>query len=74
MKYFLLTLILILSSCSLDKNSTYWNEDQIKKSLEKKNLSFISNKTSDFKKMTFDEFNLYLKNYTNKAEYPDINE
>jgi hypothetical protein len=74
MKYFLLTLILILSSCSLDKNSTYWNEDQIKKSLEKKNLSFISNKTSDFKKMTFDEFNLYLKNYTNKADYPDINE
>jgi len=74
MKYFLLTLILISSSCSLDKNSTYWNEDQIKKSLEKKNLSFISNKTSDFKKMTFDEFNLYLKNYTNKADYPDINE
>ena len=58
----------------MDKNSTYWNEDQIKKSLEKKNLSFISNKTSDFKKMTFDEFNLYLKNYTNKADYPDINE
>ena len=73
MKYFLLPLILILSSCSLDKNSNYWNEDTIRKAGESKKLSMISNKTSDFKKMTFDEFNLYLKDYTNKSDYPDIN-
>jgi hypothetical protein len=23
--------------------------------------------------MTFDEFNLFLKDYSNNAEYPDIN-
>ena len=72
MKYFIL--LLILSACSLDKNSTYWNEDPIKKSLIKENLSMILNKTGDLKNMTFDEFNLFLKDYSNKADYPDINE
>ena len=74
MKYFLLPLILILTSCSLDKNSIYWNEDPIKKSVEGKKLSKILKKTGgDYKTMTFDEFNLFLKDYSNKAKYPDIN-
>ena len=73
MKYFLLPLILILASCSLDKNTAYWNEDPLKKSLENKKLSKIILKTSDFKTMTFEEFNIFLKNYSDKADYPDIN-
>ena len=74
MKYFLLSLILVLSACSLDKNSSFWNEDPIKKSLESKKLFKVLKKTTDFKKMTFDEFDLFLKDYSNKADYPDINE
>jgi hypothetical protein len=73
MKFFILSLIIILSSCSLDKNSTYWNNGTVKKSIETKKLSKILKETTDFKTMTFDEFNLFLKNYSNKAEYPDIN-
>ena len=73
MKYFLLPFILILTSCSLDKNSTYWNENPINKSAEDKKLPKILKKTVDFKKMTFDEFNLFLKSYSDKADYPDIN-
>ena len=73
MKYVLLPLILILTSCSLNKNSTYWNEDPLKKSEENKKLSKISQKTFDFKTMTFEEFNIFLKNYSDKADYPDIN-
>ena len=73
MKYFFLSLILILSSCSLNKDSTYWNEDPMKKSIEDKKLSKILKKTSDYKTMTFDEFNLFLKNYSANADYPDIN-
>ena len=73
MKYFILTLILILPACSLDKNSTYWNDNSLKKSIESEKLSKILNKTKDFKKMTFDEFNLFLKDYSNNSEYPDIN-
>ena len=73
MKHLILPLLLILTSCSLDKNSAYWNEDQIKKSIENEKLSKILNNTDDFKKMTFDEFNLFLKEYSENSDYPDIN-
>ena len=45
----------------------------MKKSIEDKKLSKILKKTSDYKTMTFDEFNLFLKNYSANADYPDIN-
>ena len=73
MKYLFLSLIFILTSCSLSKDSAYWNEDPIKKSVENKKLSKILKKTGDYKSMTFDEFNLFLKDYSDNAEYPDIN-
>ena len=73
MKYLFLSLILFLASCSLSKDSAYWNEDPLKKSVENKKLSKILKKTGDYKFMTFDEFNLFLKDYSDNAEYPDIN-
>ena len=74
MKYLFLSLILLLTSCSLSKDSAYWNEDLIKKSSEDKKLSKILKKNGDYKSMTFDECNLFLKDYSNNAEYPDINQ
>ena len=73
MKYFILVLIIFFTSCSLDKNSAYWNEHSIKKPADVKKLSKILNKSKDFKAMTFEEFNLFLKDYSDKAEFPDIN-
>jgi hypothetical protein len=73
LKYLFLSLILFLTSCSLSKDSAYWNEDPIKKSVEDKKLSKILKNTDDYKSMTFDEFNLFLKDYSDNAEYPDIN-
>jgi hypothetical protein len=70
-KYFIL--LLILSSCSFDKNSAYWNEDNKKKSVDSKEIIKILEKKTDFKTMTFDEFNLFLKDYSDKADFPDIN-
>ena len=74
MKYLFLSLILLLTSCSLSKDSAYWNEDPKNKLVDDKKLSKILNKTGDYKSMTFDEFNLFLKDYSNNAEYPDINQ
>ena len=74
MRYLFLPLILFLASCSLNKDSAYWNEDPIKKSAEDKQLSEILMKTGDYKSMTFVEFNLFLKDYSKNAEYPDINQ
>ncbi len=70
MKYFILTLILLLASCSLNKNVTYWNEDPIKNSLEKKKLSKILQKPFALKTITFEEFTIFLKDYSNKKNYP----
>ncbi len=74
MKYLFLSLIVFLTSCSLNKESINWNEDSIKKSTDEKKLSKILKKTGDYKSMTFDEFNLFLKDYSKNAEYPDINQ
>ncbi|MDA7445567.1 hypothetical protein N8799_01955 [Candidatus Pelagibacter ubique] len=74
MKYLFLSLIVFLTSCSSNKESTYWNEDPIKKSNDDKKLSQILKKTGDYKSMTFDEFNLFLKDYSENAEFPDINQ
>jgi hypothetical protein len=74
LKYLFLTLILFLTSCSLNKDSAYWNDDPIKKSANDKELSKILKKTGDYKSMTFDEFNIFLKDYSNNVEYPDINQ
>jgi len=60
LKYLFLSLVLFLTSCSLSKDSSYWNEDSLKNAV-------------DYKSMTFDEFNLFLKDYSNNSEYPDIN-
>ena len=73
MKYLFISLILFLTSCSLNKNSSYWNEDSIKKPIEDKKLSKILEKTGDYKSMTFDEFDIFLKDYSNNTKYPDIN-
>jgi len=60
LKYLFLSLVLFSTSCSLSKDSSYWNEDSLKNAV-------------DYKSMTFDEFNLFLKDYSNNSEYPDIN-
>ena len=74
MKYLFLSLILFLTSCSLNKDSAYWNEDSSKKPTKDKKLSKILKKTDDYKSMNFNEFNLFLKDYSNNVEYPDINQ
>ena len=74
MKYLFLISLFILTSCHLDGKLVNLNEKPIKQSSKKtKNLS-ADLPDIDFKKMSFDEFNLFLKDYSNNAEYPDINQ
>ena len=73
MKYLFLISLFILAGCHLDGKLVNLNEKAIKQSSKKtKNLSADLPEV-DFKKMSFDEFNLFLKDYSNNAEYPDIN-
>jgi|TARA_B110001450_G_scaffold230902_1_gene232430 hypothetical protein len=71
-KYIFLSLILILPACSLDKNSSYWNEVPINKTLENKKITIKLQKDSDFKTMTFEEFNFFVNEYSNNSSFPNI--
>jgi len=40
----------------------------------KKKLSQILQKSDDIIKMTYDEYKIYIDDYTKKSKYPDINQ
>ena len=69
---FTLFLLLIMNNCSLNKDSKYWTEDVVKKSEDKKKLSEVLNKSEDITNMTYDEYKIYIDDYTKKSKYPDI--
>ncbi len=63
---------LFLTNCSLNKNSEFWNEDQIKKKEDEQKISKILEKSNDITSMTMEEYELYIEEYTKKSKYPDI--
>ena len=67
-----LFLLLFISNCSLNKDSQYWTEDNIKKKIEQENLSKILKKSKDITSMSLEEYKLYIEDYTKKSKYPDI--
>ena len=71
-KFFLFLGMLSFYNCSLDKDSSYWNEDSIKNEEIQKRLSKILEKTDDITKMTVKEYEIYIDDYTKKSKYPDI--
>ena len=75
MKLILSFLVLILlSNCSLNKDSIYWTKDVIKKKNDQKKLSTIIEKSEDITSMTIEEYKIYIDDYTKKSKYPDINQ
>ena len=71
---FILTFFIftLLSNCSLNKDSKYWTEDVPIKKKDEKELLTILEKTPDITKMTFEEYEIYIDDYTKKSKYPDI--
>ena len=75
MKFLISLLVLILfTNCSLNKDSQYWTEDVVKKSKDQKNLSEVLKKSEDITTMTYEEYKIYIDDYTKKSKYPDINQ
>tara|TARA_B100001564_G_scaffold298396_1_gene264494 strand:- start:377 stop:604 length:228 start_codon:yes stop_codon:yes gene_type:complete len=63
---------LIISNCSLNKDSQYWTENsQVGKTNQKK-LSDILKKGDDITSMTLEEYQIYIDDYVKKSKYPDI--
>ena len=69
-----LFLLLLLNNCSLNKDSKYWTEDIVKKNENQKKLTNILKKSEDITTMTFEEYEIYIDDYTKKSKYPDINQ
>ncbi len=70
---FILSIFIFAGACSLNKNSTYWNEDPVKKKNEDNEISKIIYKSEDITSMSMKEYELYIKNYTKKSNYPKLN-
>ena len=71
---FILSLLFILSNCSLNKDSKYWTEDVEKRKENEKKLSKILKKTDDITTLTLEEYKIYIDDHTKKSKYPDINQ
>ena len=70
----ILSIILFLNNCSLNKDSKYWTEDGVKKAEDQKKLSEVLKKSEDITNMSYDEYKIYIDDYTKKSKYPDINQ
>jgi hypothetical protein len=71
---FIFFIFFILNNCSLNKDSKYWTEDVVKKSEDQKKLSKVLKKSEDITNMSYDEYKIYIDDYTKKSKYPDINQ
>ena len=73
MRSFLLIFFsLIISSCSLNKDSQYWTVNSIESKTNQKKLNEILKKADDITSMTLEEYEIYIDDYTKKSKYPDI--
>ena len=63
---------LMISNCSLDKDSKYWTENNLKKNNSKKLIKIIK-KSNDIRLMTVDEYKIYIDDYIKKSKYPELN-
>ena len=66
-------IFLLLNNCSLNKDSKYWTEDVVKTSEDRKKLPEVIKKSEDITSMTFEEYEIYIDDYTKKSKFPDIN-
>ena len=68
------SIILLLNNCSLNKDSKYWTEDGVKKIEDQKKLSSVLKKSVDITTMTYEEYKIYIDDFTKTSKYPNINQ
>ena len=71
--FIFISLILITNACSLNSDSKYWSEDNINRINSEIELNKIINKSNDIYSMTFNEYEIFIKDYTKKSKYPKVN-
>ena len=71
-KFIIIFFSLILTNCSLNKDSQYWTENSSESKINHKKLNQILKKVDDITSMTLEEYEIYIDDYTKKSKYPDI--
>lgn len=74
MKIFFIILAFFLTNCSLNNNSKFWTEENIKKEVYKKQLDEIMEKQNDIFSMSFSEYKIFIEEYSKISSYPDIDD
>ena len=73
-KFIIIFFSLILTNCSLNKDSQYWTENSNESKTNQKKLNQISKKADDITSMTLDEYEIYIDDHTKKSKYPDLSQ
>ncbi len=71
-KFIIIFFSLILTNCSLNKDSQYWTENANENKINQKKLNQILKKSDDITSMTLEEYKIYIDDYTKKSKYPDL--
>ena len=64
---------LMISNCSLNKDSEFWTEDNVKKKTDSEKLIKIIKKSNDIRLMSVDEYKIYMDDYIKRSKYPTLN-
>ena len=73
MKYCLLIVsIFFLNNCSLNNNSKFWTEDNLKNITFKNKLENVMKKSKNLLSMSFIEYQIYINEYNKNSKFPDI--
>jgi len=68
----LIIFFIFVSNCSLNNDFQFSNKNKEEKN-KSSELYNILKKKNDITKMTFEEYKIYLDDYTKRNEYPSLN-
>ena len=68
----LIIFFIFVSNCSLNNDFQFSNKNKEEKN-KSAELYNILEKKNDITKMTFEEYKIYLDDYTKRNEYPSLN-
>ena len=67
-------IILLLNNCSLIKILNIGQKMVLKRIEDQKKLSNVLKKSADITTMTYEEYKIYIDDFTKTSKYPDINQ
>ena len=68
----LISISLVISNCSIKTDSPNLTENLIVDKTYQKKLIKILKKKDDITTMTFEEYEIYIDDFTKKSNYPDL--